>query len=144
MGGLSDYTRIGELAGLGSIGYHGCLITPGDGALLRLNLVYTSIENLPQRPAEAADWIRDFCSRCGRCVRECPARAIHPTPRLLDDGRVECIDSTACLDYFTANFGCGICIDTCPLSQKPLEAIARRFKGNPSAPSFKVRSTSTP
>jgi ferredoxin len=141
MGGLSDYPRIAELAGLGSIGYHGCVITPGDGALLRLNTIYISIENIPRRPPEPTDWIREFCAKCRRCVRECPGKAIHASPRVLENGRVECINSTACLDYFSANYGCGVCIDVCPLSQRPLDTIAKRFRGNPAAPKFQVAPT---
>jgi ferredoxin len=142
IGGLTDYPRVAELAGLGTIGYHGCVITPGEGALLRLNTIYTSIENIPRRPPEPTDWIREFCAMCRRCVRECPAKAIHGSPRVLENGRVECIDSTACLDYFSANHGCGVCIDVCPFSQNPIDAIAKRFKGHPSAPKFQVRPTS--
>lgn len=142
MGGLSDYPRTAELAGLGSIGYHGCLITPGEGALLRLNTIYISIENIPRHPPEPTDWIREFCAKCRRCVRECPAKAIHASPMVLENGRVECIDSRTCLDYFSANYGCAVCIDVCPFSQKPIETIAKRFKGHPSAPKFQVSPTS--
>ena len=138
LGGLSDYPRIAELAGLGAIGYHGCLITPGEGALLRANTIYVSIQNLPQRTPEPTDWIRDFCAMCRRCVRECPAKAIHASPRVLESGRVECIDSAACLNHFSANYGCGVCIDVCPFSQRSMSEIAERFKGNPSAPKYEV------
>jgi epoxyqueuosine reductase len=58
MGGLSHYSRVAELAGLGTLGYHDCVITPGDGALLRLSTVCISIENVPRRPPEPTDWIR--------------------------------------------------------------------------------------
>ena len=138
LGGLSDYTRIGEVAGLGIIGYHGLLISPEDGALLRLNVVYTSIENLPEQPPASTDWVRDFCSRCHKCVRSCPVDAIHETPIVKDNGRVECIETTTCLDFFAANYGCGVCADVCPFSQKGFDVIQARFKGNPDAPRFSI------
>jgi hypothetical protein len=47
LGGLTDYVHLAELAGLGAIGYHGLLISPGEGARLRLNTIYTNITNLP-------------------------------------------------------------------------------------------------
>ncbi|MCA9915388.1 MAG: hypothetical protein KC496_18670 [Anaerolineae bacterium] len=47
LGGTTDYVYLGELAGLGAVGYHGLLITPGEGARLRIGTVYTNIENLP-------------------------------------------------------------------------------------------------
>ncbi|EDM81598.1 iron-sulfur cluster binding protein [Plesiocystis pacifica SIR-1] len=137
LGGLSDYTQLAELAGLGTIGYHGLLISPTDGALLRINAIYTSIENIPA-PPEPPGWIRDFCAMCRKCVRQCPVDAIHPEPVVLDSGRVQCIDSAACLDYFDRNFGCAVCADVCPFSQKGFDLLAARFKGNPDAPSYAV------
>lgn len=139
LGGVTDYSRLGELAGLGAIGYHGVLITPGEGAMLRLSTVYTSIENLPVRPPAPTGWIRDFCAKCRKCVRECPPGAIHERPVLKPNGRVQCIDTTACLDYFSANYGCGVCIDVCPFTQTGFDVIAARFKGNPKAPRYEIR-----
>ena len=139
LGGLTDYTRLAELAGLGTIGYHGLLITPGEGALLRLNTIYTSVGNLPMRPREASlEWVRDFCAMCRKCVRSCPVDAIHPEPIRRDNGRVECIETTTCLDYFAANYGCAICADVCPFTQRGFDVIQQRFKGNPQAPRYRV------
>ena len=42
LGGVTDYVHLGELAGLGAIGYHGLLITPDEGARLRINTIYTN------------------------------------------------------------------------------------------------------
>jgi len=47
-------------------------------------------------------------------------------------------DGTACLDYFSADHGCGVCVDVCPFSQNPIDAISKRFKDHPSAPKFQV------
>ncbi len=47
LGGITDYVHFGELAGLGTIGYHGMLITPEEGTRLRINTIYTNITNLP-------------------------------------------------------------------------------------------------
>lgn len=136
LGGLSDYSRLGERAGLGTIGYHGMLITPQDGALLRINVIYTSIDNIAVEAPQTTSWIRDFCSKCRKCVRECPPGAIHEAPIRLENGRVQCIDTTACLDEFSRNFGCAICIDVCPFTQKGLVVLQERFKGNPDAPHY--------
>ena len=62
LGGLTDYSRIAEVAGLGAIGYHGLLITPEDGALLRINTIYTNITNLPIEEENPHRWVRDFCA----------------------------------------------------------------------------------
>lgn len=148
LGGLTDYTRLAELAGLGTIGYHGLAITPEEGALLRINTVYTSMEGLPlegnRERVAALAWVRDFCAMCRKCVRSCPVGAIHPEPIRLENGRVQCIETSTCLDYFAANYGCAICADVCPFSQKGYEAIQARFKGNPDAPRFRISALDEP
>ena len=136
LGGLTDYCRVAELAGLGTIGYHGCVITPDEGALLRINTIYTSIENLPERDPQPTAWVRDFCSMCRKCVRACPPQAIYETPKVLDNGRAECIETATCLDYFAANFGCAVCIDVCPFTQSGYAKIEHGFKGADDAPRF--------
>lgn len=123
LGGLTDYPRLAELAGMGAIGYHGLLITPEDGTLLRLNTVYTNIKNLPVQEENPHEWIRDFCSKCKKCIRTCPAKAIFEKPQIQANGRARCIDSTACLDYFSANYGCAVCADVCPFSQMGYEKV---------------------
>lgn len=52
IGGSVDQTRLAERAGLGKIGYHGSLISPENGPVVRLNFVYTNIQNLPY-PSES-------------------------------------------------------------------------------------------
>ena len=138
LGGVTDYSRLAELAGLGAIGYHGLLITPEDGALLRINTIYTNISNLPIETDNPHKWVREFCAKCHRCIRECPVKAIFDQPQVNANGRVTCIDGATCLDYFAANYGCGICVDVCPFSQKGYDVIHERFKGNPDAPLYEI------
>jgi epoxyqueuosine reductase len=66
LGGLTDYPHLVEIAGLGAIGYHGLLITPNDGARLRINTIYTNITNLPIQTENEHLWVRD--SRHGQKV----------------------------------------------------------------------------
>ena len=137
LGGTTDYVQLAELAGLGAIGYHGLLITPGEGARVRIAVVYTNVANLPfDRPNPHA-WVRDFCALCRKCVRACPVGAIEERPQPRPAG-YRAIDRAACRDYFTENFGCGVCLSVCPFSQAGYAAIEARFKGNPSAPKFEV------
>jgi len=138
LGGLTDYSRLGEIAGLGTIGYHGLLITPDEGALLRLNTVYVSIENIPEPPPNPTAWIRDFCSMCHKCVRSCPPQAIHHQPEVQANGRVACIESQTCLNHFAANHGCAVCADVCPFSQRGYAEVQARFKGNADAPQYVI------
>ena len=143
LGGITDYPLLAELAGLGAIGYHGLLISPGEGARLRINTIYTNITNLPTLEAKGEEnehlWVRDFCSMCKKCIRKCPAKAIYdePVPRG-DNGGMQTIDHKACRDYFTRNYGCGVCLVVCPFSQVGYEKVHAKFKGNPDAPQFRI------
>jgi len=138
LGGITDYTYLGELAGLGAIGYHGMLITPGEGTRLRINTIYTNITNLPVETENEHLWIRDFCAICKKCIRECPIDAIFQQPKQRGDGGMQCIDHASCRDYFNQNFGCAICLARCPFSVAGYEMVKSRFKGNPNAPQFHI------
>lgn len=138
VGGLTDYVRIAELAGLGIIDYHGLLISPHDGARLRINVVYTNITNLPIVQENPHAWVHDFCAMCRKCVRKCPAEAIYQQPQEEESGHVQCIDSKKCLDYFTMNYGCAVCVAVCPFSHTSYEQIKQRFKGHPNAPKYMI------
>ena len=138
LGGITDYTHLGELAGLGAIGYHGMLITPGEGTRLRINTIYTNITNLPIETENEHLWIRDFCAMCKKCIRECPIDAIFQQPKPRGDGGMQCIDHASCRDYFNQNFGCAICLAGCPFSVAGYEKVKSRFNGNPKAPQFRI------
>ena len=138
LGGLTDYTRLAEVAGLGAIGYHGLLITPNEGARLRINTIYTNITNLPIQTENEHLWVRDFCAMCKKCIRGCPVQAIYEQPRPRGDGGMQCIDQAACRDYFNQNYGCAVCLAKYPFSEMGYEKVKERFKGNPKAPQFRI------
>jgi|GEM_PF-563768 len=142
LGGLTDYPQLAELAGLGAIGYHGLLISPGEGARLRINTIYTNITNLPTLERQGKEnehlWVRDFCAMCRKCVRSCPVGAIYEQPRPRGDGGMQAIEHGTCRDYFTANYGCAVCLAVCPFSQAGYEKVKAKFKGNPNAPQLHI------
>lgn len=140
LGGVSDYPQLAELAGLGAIGYHGLLISPHEGARLRINTIYTNISNLPIRTENEHLWVRDFCDRCRKCVRSCPPKAIFEQPRPRGNGGMQCIDHSSCRDYFTQNFGCAVCVKVCPFSQAGYERVRTGFRGNLDAPHQRIGS----
>ncbi len=105
-------------AGLGFTGRNGCLIVPRVGSRVFLGEILTDVEIEPDTPCTGS------CLGCGRCVRECPARALSP------DGYV---DSRRCLGYLTVEHrgpftpdqaeavrrggmlvGCDVCQAICP------------------------------
>lgn len=138
LGGVTDYVHLAELAGLGAIGYHGLLISPSEGARLRISTIYTNIENLPIETENEHLWVRDFCAMCNKCVRKCPVNAIYPQPKPRGDGGMQCIDHATCREYFTKNYGCAVCLAICPFSQVGYDKVKERFKGNPDAPQFRI------
>jgi epoxyqueuosine reductase len=138
LGGITDYTHLGELASLGAIGYHGMLITPGEGTRLRINTIYTNITNLPIEAGNEHLWVRDFCAMCKKCIRECPVYAIFQQPKPRGDGGIQCINHDSCRDYFNQNFGCAICLAVCPFSVAGYDKVKSRFTGNPTAPQFRI------
>ncbi len=138
LGGLTDYTHLAEVAGLGAIGYHGLLITPNEGARLRINTIYTNITNLPIQTENEHLWVRDFCAMCKKCIHGCPVQAIYEQPRPRGDGGMQCIEHAACRDYFNQNYGCAVCLAKCPFSEMGYKKVKARFKGNPKAPQFRI------
>ena len=138
LGGLTDYTHLAEIAGLGAVGYHGLLITPQEGARARINILYTNISNLPISEANEHLWIRDLCAMCKQCIRQCPPEAIFARPQPRGDGGMQCIDHDDCRYYFQTNYGCAVCIAVCPFSSAGFEKIKAHFKGNADAPQFRI------
>lgn len=138
LGGLTDYAHLAEVSGLGAIGYHGLLITPHEGARLRINTLYTNITNLPIQTTNEHVWVRDFCAMCKKCIRGCPVQAIYEQPRPRGDGGMQCIDHAACRDYFNQTYGCAVCLAKCPFSELGYDRVKARFKGNPKAPQFAI------
>lgn len=138
LGGITDYVYLAELAGLGVSGYHGLLISPNEGARLRINTIYTNITNLPINNQNEHLWVRDFCAMCRKCLRQCPVDAIFDVPVARGDGGMQCIDHDSCRDYFHLHHGCAICLVECPFSQAGYHKIQAHFKGNPNSPQFRI------
>ncbi|MBP1928293.1 epoxyqueuosine reductase QueG [Methanolinea mesophila] len=100
------------LAGLGTFGVNNTVLTPAYGPRVRFGSVITTAE-LPPDPLMTGQ----LCTRCMRCVRSCPARA-------LDEGAYPegLTDKSACTAHSIA-LGkrsispCGICIKVCPVGE---------------------------
>lgn len=138
VGGLVNYVRAAELAGLGAGGYHGLLISPAGGTRQRIGLVYTNIANLPAADSPAASenqhvWVRDLCAMCRKCQRECPVSAIYDEPQAGPGGQVTFVDHPKCLAKFSTDYGCSVCVKVCPFSNIDYWTIKSRFKGTKSS-----------
>lgn len=118
LGGVIDYTKLGSRAGLGVIGNHGLLIEPISGPNHRLGAVFTNIENLDDYFEQTTDyeWVKDFCTKCGKCRRKCPGDAIKAHTTINENGYITSIDYKKCEKYFSEQFGCNICVAECPFT----------------------------
>ncbi len=116
-------------AGLGEIGRIGLLVTPQLGPRVRLGVVTTTANLVPdtRRPGTA---VIDFCTICSKCADNCPANAIPFGDRAEFDGAL-CwkIDPDTCYRYWCiVGTDCGVCLDVCPYSHpdNPLHNLVRK------------------
>jgi len=116
-----DYHVIAPLiardAGLGEFGRMSILITPKLGPRVRIAVVTTDLELVPdQRREDAA--VLDFCTLCKKCAENCPSRAIPFDNRHEIDGALRWkINEQACYAYWnTSGVDCAVCVAVCPYS----------------------------
>jgi epoxyqueuosine reductase len=123
-------------AGLGFVGKNGLLIIPGQGSLVLLGEVVTTLAVEPDAP------MPERCGSCTRCLDACPTNAF-ARPFVLDPRR--------CIAYLTIEkrgavpvtlregigehlFGCDECQTVCPFNAKTLArdaTIDARFSPDP-------------
>jgi ferredoxin len=116
-----DYRVIAPLvardAGLGEIGRMGLLMTPSHGPRVRLGVVTTDLELIPdgRRPSPA---VIDFCTICNKCAVNCPSRSIPFGGREEVDGALRWkINAETCYRYWSImGTDCGVCMTVCPYS----------------------------
>ncbi|MFR9649756.1 MAG: tRNA epoxyqueuosine(34) reductase QueG [Rikenellaceae bacterium] len=109
-------------AGLGWIGRQSLLVTPEHGTFILLGVLLLDMEcDVYDSPLEGVG-----CAECRRCVDNCPAGAIQPTPSPL----FNTIDSRRCISALTVEscnpdskplhgwlFGCDECQSCCPYNR---------------------------
>lgn len=102
-------------AGVGELGKHGSLITRQHGSNVRLSTVVT---NIPVALDNVADFgVEDLCAGCRRCNIDCPPAAITDEKQWVRGEYRWYVDFDKCVPYFTATYGCAICIEVCPWSE---------------------------
>jgi len=116
LGGIVLYPPLAKKAGLGWFGRHGLLITPEFGPRVRLAAVFTNITNLPFATENPHEWIPEYCATCGKCIKNCPPKAIYEQPIPKENGLLTHIENEKCFPYFAANYGCTVCIKVCPFN----------------------------
>jgi ferredoxin len=104
-------------AGLGEIGRMTILMTPRQGPRVRLGVVTTDLELIPDsRRPDAA--IIDFCNICEKCAQACPSQSIPYGPREEIDGANRWkLNPDTCFRYWNiAGTDCARCMAVCPFS----------------------------
>lgn len=69
-------------------------------------MISTSIENLPFRKENDMEWVSDYCSDCGKCIRKCPHDAYDENEKVI---------KKVCLAHHE---GCSVCMLKCPFYKK--------------------------
>ncbi|MCD6122563.1 MAG: 4Fe-4S dicluster domain-containing protein [Spirochaetales bacterium] len=108
-------------ANLGEIGRLGFLITPDLGPRVRISVVTTDMELVPDKYIPD-DSVIDFCNFCLKCADSCPVNAIPTGDREEHRGALKWqIDAVACFKYWNiSGTDCGRCMAVCPYSHAPL------------------------
>lgn len=117
------HKTVATLAGMGWIGKDALLVTKEFGSAVRITLVLTDAPLAADEPVTVS-----HCGACNRCVRLCPAAALHDvtwqpgittTADLVD---VENCSKTAArlsLKNYGIDFDiCGMCFHACPFTRK--------------------------
>jgi ferredoxin len=104
-------------AGLGERGRMTILMTPRQGPRVRLGVVTTDLNLIPdtREPDQA---IIDFCNICEKCAQACPSKSIPYGPREEIDGALRWkLNPDTCFRYWnTAGTDCARCMAVCPFS----------------------------
>lgn len=105
-----------EAAGLGEIGRHGLLITKEFGPRVRLGVVTTDMELLPDTRLDLG--IPEFCQLCENCTSTCPGKAIPKGNREDVQGikRWKINDDDCFSVWKRVGTDCGVCLSACPFS----------------------------
>jgi len=104
-------------AGLGELGRMGILMTPTHGPRVRIAVVTTTLELIPDNYIKNHT-VLDFCRICKKCADCCPSNAISfSEPETLEGTKRWKINSEACYTYWCkAGTDCGRCMAVCPYS----------------------------
>ncbi len=121
--------------GLGELGRLGILITGKYGPRVRLGLVTTDLPLVPDVSRSLG--IQEFCRKCQKCARNCPAQAIPFGNKSEENGVLKWVlDREECYTFWRkAGTDCAVCISVCPFS-KPDNSFHNLIRGVAERSSF--------
>jgi len=105
------------LAGLGELGRLGILITSKYGPRARLGLITTDLPLVADKSKKLG--IQNFCQKCKKCAKNCPAQAIPYEEKVGENGVMRwVINREECYKFWRkAGTDCAVCIYVCPYSK---------------------------
>lgn len=113
LAGLGELSRIGEV-----------VINPFIGPRHKTAVVTTDLPLEVDKPIDFG--LQDFCAKCGKCARECPAQAIPFGDKVLYNGyEMWKPDVGKCVKYRVTNLAgssCGRCMKMCPFNKEGILA----------------------
>ena len=112
-----------QQAGFGELGKHGSLINRELGCSFRIGMVTTELPLMSDLPR--SEGIQDFCQNCRMCVSYCPGDAISDEMDTIRETERWIVDTARCAPFFSAHFGCAVCLQVCPINAK---AFGGRFR----------------
>ena len=104
-----SYKHAAQATGLGKIGWHSLLITPGFGPRVRLSCCLTEAELEPTTAVSEPL----ICGSCRICLDNCPAGALSEPQA----GEQYAMNKFACTTFLNASGGCAECMRLCPASR---------------------------
>lgn len=105
--GAVSHKEIAYLAGLGWIGRNNLLVNKLFGSQIRFVTIFTDMPLKLDKP------IKDDCSGCIACIKECPANAIKSDKKDFD--HLSCFEKLKEFrsKRYTDQFICGVCVKVC-------------------------------
>ncbi|MEJ2250881.1 MAG: hypothetical protein P8Y70_02025 [Candidatus Lokiarchaeota archaeon] len=117
-GGKLLYGPHAVSAGLGILGRNGLIITPEFGPRQRWGIITTDAE-IPESKKSNFDELKEFCIKCGACVRECKGEAAFENPIIHKNApNITHIDRSKCIQSILENTYCSYCLKVCPQGKK--------------------------
>ncbi|MBD3253597.1 MAG: hypothetical protein GF383_00810 [Candidatus Lokiarchaeota archaeon] len=104
-------------AKLGIMGRNGLVITPEFGPRQRWSIITTDAEIPNRGDADFTD-MKEFCEKCGLCVRNCKGNSPLEQPLRKEWGQITHIDRSKCIQSILDNNYCSVCLKVCPQGRK--------------------------
>ena len=117
---LTDLSTLGQDAELGYIGKNGLLISPELGPRLKVSAILTTIENLPYSEKNSHEWIKNYCKRCGKCIKGCREDALIEKEDKLAKANLIYEKCVGC------SHGCTYCIESCPFFENGYDWVKEK------------------